>query len=76
MEARGLKPKPEADKRAHHDAARADTNHPTRANFSCFPKGSESGGFQGLLGDPQGPLAARSPFFTGFAGVPGRTDPL
>ena len=42
MEALGFKPKPESDKRVHHDAARADTNHPTR-----FPFGSESGGFRG-----------------------------
>ena len=28
MEALGFKPKPESDKRAHHDAARADTMQP------------------------------------------------
>ena len=44
MEALGFKPKPESDKRAHHDAARADTNHPTRAGTF---RGLESGGFQG-----------------------------
>ena len=30
------KPKPESDKRAHHDAACADANHPTREILGCF----------------------------------------
>ena len=39
MEALGFKPKP-----PQHDAARSDTNHPTRAGTF---RGLESGGFQG-----------------------------
>ena len=39
MEALGFKPKP-----PHLDAARSDTNHPTRAGTF---RGLESGGFQG-----------------------------
>ena len=42
VEALGFKPKPESDKRAHHDTARA-TTRPEQKPF----RGLESGGFQG-----------------------------
>ena len=53
MEALGFKPKPPP-----HDAARSDTNHPTRAGTF---RGPESGGFQGCGFKGFGAGAVRGP---------------
>ena len=61
------KPKPESDKRAHHDAACADANHPTREILGCFliravnPEGFRVVGLGvGVVGSRGGVLEGRA----------------